>query len=252
MNITLFLDVYERKARLYPALLLLAPVIATAIAVTWPSVSAVQVVAGAAVACGGAFYLSQVARDGGKRREQKLFGRWGGIPSVTIFRHSDHRLDVVTKARYHMRLGQLTGTSVPTSSDETADEGAADRVYTAWSNYLRARTRDSRAYHLLFKENVNYGYRRNVWGLRRGGFVLCVICCMICGALMRYGYASTGGLDLGLASAFVFAAGLGALWVFQFTPAWVRIPADAYAERLVECVDGVSDASGNAGAAAPH
>jgi hypothetical protein len=29
------------------------------------------------------------------------------------------------------------------------------------------------------------------------------------------------------------------LWIFRFTPDWVRIPADAYAERLAEAVDGL-------------
>lgn len=246
MNVALFVDTYERKARLYPALLLLAPAIATAVAVLWPAVSAIQMVLAAVVACGGAFYLAQIARDGGKRGEQGLFGRWGGVPSVAIFRHRDHRLDSVTKERYHKRLGQLAETSVPSASEEAAEEGAADRVYTAWSNFLRANTRDSRAFPLLFKENVNYGYRRNVWGLRRSGLTVCVICCVICGALTRYEYSSTGALDLGLASAFVLAAGMLALWAFQFTADWVKVPADAYAERLAECVEGLAADSGTA------
>ena len=77
------------------------------------------------------------------------------------------RIDPITKARYHKRLADLVkGAKAPSANDEQEDPVAADGVYSAWSTYLRVNTRDTKKYSLLLQENINYGYRRNVWGLR--------------------------------------------------------------------------------------
>src|SRR5258708_10800954 len=108
--------------------------------------------------CGGAFLLSQLARDAGRKSEKALFAKWGGIPSVAIFRHRDTRLDSITKARYHKKLATLvTGVKAPSIEDEQSNATATDEIYAAWSTYLRVSTRDATKYSLLFKENVNYG-----------------------------------------------------------------------------------------------
>lgn len=93
--------------------------------------------------------------------------------SVSIFRHANMRMDSITKVRCHTKMSSLVReASAPTAEEEISDPVAADRVYTAWSTYIRVRTRDTRKYALLFQENINYGYRRNVWGLRPTGIVV--------------------------------------------------------------------------------
>src|SRR5207247_8731576 len=119
--------------------------------------------------------------------------KWGGAPSSAIFRHRDRQLDSLTKARYHARLATLVGgTKAPTIGEEDADQAAADRIYTAWSNYVRVSTRDATRYPLVFKENANYGFRRNVWGLRPVGIITCTVCCLIGGARLYQLYEATG------------------------------------------------------------
>lgn len=237
MNLTnLVTDGYERKARLYPALLLVAPLVAAGVAMVSGKLFGVQSLAAAIVGCGGAFLLTQLARDSGKNREKALFAKWGGLPSVAIFRHRDTCLDSITKARYHKKLDVLVKEAKPpTIEQEQSDPGAADAVYSAWSNFLRVNTRDTKKYALLFQENVNYGYRRNVWGLKPIGIVVCSLSAAVCGARLWQIRQTTGRLDEGLVAAGIFAFVLLLLWVFRFTPRWVRVPADAYAQRLVEC-----------------
>jgi hypothetical protein len=92
-------DGYERKARLYPALVLLLPMLAGAVATTAASVSGLQFLAITIGRCGGAFLLAQLARDAGKRGEPGLFDSWGGMPSVALLRQDDHRIDAITKVR---------------------------------------------------------------------------------------------------------------------------------------------------------
>ena len=42
----------------------------------------------------------------------------------------------------------------------------ADEIYRSWSNYLRTNVRDIEKYNLLFAELINYGFRRNVYGMK--------------------------------------------------------------------------------------
>lgn len=236
--INIITDGYERKARLYPALLLIAPVVGTAVAMLTAKFTGLQSLAAGVVGCGGAFLLTQLARDAGKRHETSLFAQWGGLPSVAIFRHRDTRLDAITKARYHKKLaGLVKEAKAPTPEQEQADPAAADAVYAAWSTYLRVNTRDTKKFALLFQENVAYGYRRNVWGLRVIGIIVSLLSVVACGARVYFLQSSTGKIDEAVAGAAAFAALMLILWLFRFTGAWVRVPADAYAERLAECAE---------------
>lgn len=229
---------YERKARLYPALLLISPMIATLVALLSTRLSGLQSLVAAMIGCGGAFLLTQLARDAGKAGEEKLLSRWGGLPSISILRHRDSRLDALTKARYHKKLASLVKEAkAPTIESEQANPKAVDEVYSAWSNYLRVHTRDTKKFALLFQENINYGYRRNVWGMRIIGIFLALLSLAICSARLYFEYRSSGKLDDAAEGAAAFAAIMLLLWLFRFSESWVRVPADAYAARLVECAE---------------
>jgi hypothetical protein len=236
--INIITDGYERKARLYPALWLISPVIVTGVALLTAKFNMLQSLAGGVVGCGGAFLLTQLARDAGKKHEASLFAKWGGLPSVTIFRHRDSRLDSITKARYHKKLAALVKeVKAPTPEQEHADPAAADAVYTAWSNYLRVNTRDTKKFALLFQENVAYGCRRNLWGLRALGITVSILSLGVCGVRLYLVHSKNGEIDEVVAGAAAFAALMLLLWLFRFTGDWVRVPADAYAERLAESVE---------------
>ena len=242
--INLITDGYERKARLYPALLLVAPVVIALIGVASAKLSTLESLGTVAAGCGGAFLLTQLARDAGKKRERALFEAWGGMPSVAILRHRDGRIDVITKARYHKQLAALVkGAIAPSAEEEVADPAAADQVYSAWSSFLRVHTRDTKKYPLVFQENVSYGYRRNIYGLRTFGIVVSGLS-LAAGAIWLY--------HLHFTTAAITPESVGALgcvfvtfllWAFRFTRDWVRIPADAYAERLAESVESVNGGS---------
>lgn len=239
MNLlNLITDPYDRQARLYPAILLIAPVVFSVVAILSARLTGLQTIGASLIGLGGAFLLTQLARDAGKKGEKTLFEKWGGNPSVAIFRHSDRRLDSLTKSRYHKKLATLVvEAKAPTGEEERADPAAADEVYSAWSNFLRVNARDTKKFALLFKENVNYGYRRNVWGLRPLGITASALSLAACSACICYWYGSSQPLDLTKIAAAVFSASLLLLWVFRFTGDWVKVPADAYAERLAECIE---------------
>jgi hypothetical protein len=243
-GLNLITDSYERKARLYPALLLFIPVAVVVGCGLGTSVSRVEAVCIVVASCGGLLLLAQFARDAGKRKERRLFDRWGGVPSVCIFRHVDARMDTITKARRHKRMSSLVKEAkAPTADEETTDPIAADGVYTAWSTYIRVNTRDNRKYALLFQENINYGYRRNVWGLRPTGIAVTSVSLAGAVAWLYFRYRSAGQISVELIIASVVALTLLLLWLFRFSADWVRVPADAYAERLAEAIDSLTPKS---------
>jgi len=237
-QLNLITKTYNRQARLYPALLLIAPIVVTVVSLFPVKILEIKSVVASVGGIGGAFLLTQLARDAGKKREPLLFNIWGGMPSVSIFRHRDTRLDSITKARYHKLLStQVNGTKAPTIEEEQENPASADETYKAWSHYLRVNARDTKKFSLLFHENISYGYRRNTWGLRPIGITISLLCTLSSGARLWHIYNTTGQLGqeimgaLGLSTLFVV------LWLFRFTMDWVRVPADAYAERLAESVE---------------
>jgi hypothetical protein len=237
--LSLITDGYERKARLYPALVVLAPVVVTVLAIVPMQLSALQSSVGVVVACGGAFLLSQLARDAGKKSEKALFERWGGMPSVAIFRHRDTRVDSITKARYHKKMATLVKAKAPSKADEQADSAGADEVYASWSTYLRVHTRDTKKFPLLFQELVSYGYRRNLKGLRPMGIIASAGSLAVAASMAVMRFRASGTVNASMVAASVAALLFLLLWSFRFSSTWVRLPADAYAERLAETVDAV-------------
>lgn len=234
---------YERKARLYPAFLLILPMVVTGIAALSLKIGMLKAGVTGLIACGATFGLAQLARDRGYNRQPYLFNLWGGSPSIAIFRHRNARLDPITKARYHQKLAELVPETrkLPTPASEQENPDEADRVYAAWSNFLRVSTRDTKKYDLLFAENVNYGYRRNTWGLRPWGIAFSVV--SLAFAVYQV-YASTKGRSLAqtdakLTIALCFDALALVLWLFVVKAEWVRLAANAYADRLAEACESI-------------
>jgi hypothetical protein len=235
----LITDNYDRPARLYPALLLIAPIVLVIMAILPEKLTILKYLGTIGAGCGGAFLLAEFARDAGLKCENGLLLKiWGVFPSVSIFRHSDTHLDAITKTRYHKKMAALLKeTRAPSKTDEQANPDQADQVYTAWSTFLRGQTRNTKKYPLLFRENVHYGYRRNVLGLRSIGIMVSALSCIFSAVWFYFLYKNTREINIEIGGSFVSSVFCLFLWSLIFTPHWVRIPADAYAKRLAETID---------------
>jgi hypothetical protein len=100
--------------------------------------------------------------------------------------------------------------------------------------------RDTKKYALLFHENVNYGFRRNLLGLRATGIITSALSFAAAAGWCYQGYQVTGAISEELVGASVLALVFLLLWILRFSEDWVRVPADAYAERLAETADIIS------------
>ena len=230
------LDKYTYCARLLPALAVLSPLLMVLFLIL-PSVwKALGALSAAGLSASLIFLLAQCGRDLGKKKEPMLYKRLGGKPSTRLLRHADSSLSPVTKHRYHHFL-VANGFHLPTIQQETADPAAADCVYDSAADWLRARTRDKLANELLLAENINYGFRRNLWAMKPLGIGICIGMSAVLDALFVGGFAAhslTALITITLAA--IMLAEL-AFWLLVATPEWVAIPAEAYAKTLLEYCD---------------
>jgi hypothetical protein len=146
-------------------------------------------------------------------------------------------LDSNTKARYHAALsGLLPLQSMPSAMAEANDPGSADAAYNSCVLYLRDRTREKAAFPLVYAENVNYGFRRNLWGMKKAGVVISA-CALVSTVLIAI-LGSKSGMPptLPVTASFINSCML-VWWLLRITPSWVRVPAFAYAERLLATCD---------------
>jgi hypothetical protein len=122
--------------------------------------------------------------------------------------------------------------SIPTADDERRDPPAADEVYDACTRFLIARSRGNR---LVLQENINYGFRRNLWGMKPLGVSIALTCAIGLGASL-YANRANGFLPGAVAVEIVNVLIAGA-WLIVITPRWVMLPAQAYADRLLETLE---------------
>ena len=234
------LDRYTIRARLVPALVVALPIPLATIAWFPDGAHIWGVVWGVVTWAGGAAVLAQVARDRGRRKEPALFARWGGKPTVRRLRHRDAD-NATVLARRHAKLKAIIKVKLPTAAQEAADPAAADAAYEACGVFLRDRTRDQKKFPLIFEENINYGLRGNLWGMKPVAIVVTVLSMVTIAVLAVYDPPTRSGSRAGV----VMLAGLIDVllllgWIFIFTPDWVRGPADAYSERLLEACERLS------------
>jgi hypothetical protein len=226
------LDAYTIRARVAPALLVALPVWIT-VTVWFPGVTANALVSGAGAWLALAVLADQLGRDGGRNKQPDLLRRWGGLPSTAMLRHRDPRLNRVTRARYHAKLGVMGGVPLPTPEIEAAGAEKADEVYESCIELLRARTRDHKTFALVFAENVAYGFRRNVWGMRPGGATLALLASAACGVRLGVEWMRSGAITSAPTIGLLACAVLSALWLVRFTSDWVKVAAEAYARALL-------------------
>jgi hypothetical protein len=180
-------DAYVRRARFYPAVIAATPAFAlAAIFVPWNSLGLPHAIATGAVAILLAV-MSDLARRRGRAIEPAIIQRMGGLPSTTMMRYrddSDDTFDGAAKAAMHKFCAAKIGGDAPTPDSEKADPAATDDFYKRCGNWLRENTRDTKRFKLLFEENVTYGFRRNLLGLKWAALALSAAVVAFCLAML--------------------------------------------------------------------
>lgn len=236
---------YDRQARLFPALLALSPVFIVMICRFGEKVTIGSGIVSLLVACGGLFWIARMARNAGVRVQERMWKPWGGTPTVRHLRHSDSSIDLITKERYHRVLGAGIGKQFPSAAAEKADPAGADQYYRSGIKWLMEQTRDTNKYAHLFKENIAYGFHRNMLGIKPVAIVLNLGCllaaCLWTGLILSAPpYVSLSGLsDWTFEQVVAVLLPLAALilWTFGVTEDSVEKASSAYGERLLQACE---------------
>jgi hypothetical protein len=251
-------DDYNRKARLSPALLVSLPFALTALSFFPDDVWSWGGLLGLLSWFGLLKLLAQLARDMGKIKEEELYSAWNGKPTTYFLQHRTAK-NKVNLARQHNKLNQLTGQSLPSEQEELADPDLADQIYDTCVQFLLAKTRDHSKFSLIYEENCNYGFRRNLLGMKPLGITISCSGIVILGLQylsnvqwhQLFENWKAGGLSqfithlqlppyppLSLAC-LLFNIFLIVAWSFWINPDWVKRTAEAYAIRLLEASEGL-------------
>lgn len=235
-------DTYNLRARLAPCIVVFLPVM-LAVASWWPGEAkwpGVLVGVGFSLALGT--LLSQLGRDIGQAKQKKLFESWGGTPTTQLLSHSTSTLNPLTLKRYHEVL-RLVRPELPiprSKEHEETDKTGAAAAYSSCTDYLRELSRDKQKYPLVFEENVNFGFRRNLWGMKPTGVALAAIATAVCSYRAAMQFQATETVEPVTAISTVASLMLLVLWCLRIRPSWVRSAAFAYAERLLGICDTIA------------
>lgn len=237
-NLGIGMDHYDRRARLMPALLVILPAALAVVALAPDTVLGWGGGIALIVQAGGGFLLAQFVGDIGKRKEPKLFESFGGRPTERLLSHQ-HAPNKVILADRHKKLGKLfPRIKIPTAADEQRDPEGALEIYTACCDKLRGLVRAQKEkFADVHRENIHYGFRRNLWALKPAGIAVTLAALVSVGPEI-YGTVNTHQ-SISLVQPVVAAIDALLLfsWIFLITKSWVKRAAVLYSERFMEALD---------------
>lgn len=231
-------DQYALRARLQPATLAALPVPLSIVSCFPAGATATLAVWSLVAWCGGIALLAQLGRDAGKRKEPALFRQWGGKPTVRLLRHLGSHNRVLLERRHQKLQTLLPNVPIPTPDQERQDPHAADAVYETCGQFLLEKTRAKETFPLVFEANCDYGFRRNLWGMKPLALVLAFGAAAAIAWIEWRRFQLTGiYVERTPLLSFGLIVGLLVGWLFVFTPRWVKVTADAFAERLLAALE---------------
>jgi hypothetical protein len=235
-------DSYTIAARIWPGLLAAAPALALGLAALplLPGIGKLWTLLAAAFTT----FAALAARRAGNRIQPVLWKAWGGPPTVERLRYSS-QTSAAEVSRRHREVERILGDGLklPTPEEESNDPVAADAAYFAATRRVIALIRGNPDNALMASENRNYGFARNLIGLKPFGLWCSGIVLVVSVAVgIAIGQASSWNSALPLLASTLVSIVAMVLWL-QVDADFVKPSADAYADRLIDALDNLPPAS---------
>lgn len=231
------MDKYSLNARLYPIIILFIPILILGLFYSFAFKNYMHTMISFGITAALSYFFSNLGRDMGKKKELNLWKEWGGMPSVQLFSFQNNIIDYYTKVNYHNILMELAPPSNENINFEKAEIEDVEEIYRSWTRYLISKTRDYKNFPLLFNENISYGFRRNLWGLKKPSLII-ISFSMFANFAFQWSkftfYYNLYQTEFFLSESILL--GILLFWIFIINSNWVKIPAFAYAERLLESI----------------
>ncbi len=229
-------DEYDRKARLIPGTLLGFPVAVAVVALGLKSQPVIAFAVGLLSGIGGIYVIVNAVRTRGVPTQESLFQERGGAPTTHALRHTDSEWPDARRNQWRSDLAKATGISLPTAAQENADPTGADGTIETAIARLRKLTSDKRKFGLVFQENRNFGYERNILALRPIALPVCLVCLLILVGMLAiqliYKFPHLSALSIGVGIFIVVVFCL--FWWFVPSKDRTWLVGRRYAERLLD------------------
>jgi hypothetical protein len=229
---------YARKARLAPGLLGVAPIAIVVVTLGLKRYPAIAVASGVVGGAGGAYLLAILVRHLGRNLEPDLWASWGGRPTTRFLRLREDGSNPVERDVWREALQCITGMTLLTASEEKGDPARADQTIEATVNQILYLGQGDKRNPLVHAENIQYGFERNLWGLRWVGRIVSLLCTLglVVALLVEQkqtrNSASVAGVLAGIVVNSAFTIG----WFVLPSSSRIALTADRYARQLFQAV----------------
>lgn len=184
------------------------------------------------IAFGMCNFMISLSRHLGRKALKKCFT--GLLPAQQMLLPSDNSLDSITKKRYHRFLSSKVKNLTFTKDAETLNASCLSAV-----NWLIAQTRDSNKFPLIKEETINFGFVKNLYGLKTIGIVISLFITVIEGAALFV--KNKFGLDMieypNLIASLIISLSFFLLWVCAINKELVIDSGKKYARALLSACD---------------
>jgi hypothetical protein len=229
-------DEYDRKARLTPGLLAIAPVSFLVAALGWKSYPVVAVAGGILVAAGASYVLAVLVRHLGRRVESRLWTAWGGPPTSSLLRTRVEAGNATLRDSWRRAIEAASGIQLLTADEEAAEPEKADEVIEAAVRHVLYLGYDD-SYPLVKKENIQYGFERNFYGSRWVGRAISASCVLALAVSLGVGGLQAGGSNTSpgaMAAAIAIDAAFLLGWCLLPSAHRAQLAAARYANQLLQ------------------
>jgi hypothetical protein len=230
------LDAYERKARLVPGLLAFSPIAFAIVALGLKRFPAIAMAVGVLSAAGGSYALSVLVANFGRKAQMALWDTWQGPPTTRFLRTRETAIDPVQRGIWRDAIEKITGVALLTARREVHDPVAADNAISAAIGQVRWLGQEAR-YPLVGKENIQYGFERNLYGFRWVARLVSAGC--VAGLLAVLLLTESGSRALAapaIISGIVIDVILLAFWIFIPSAKRTKGASERYASQLFQAV----------------
>jgi hypothetical protein len=246
----LWLDKYERYARVAHGLFAVLPVVITVTALGYRQVPVVSVAVSLLSLAGGPVLLADTVRQFGQRAQDKLWNDWGGAPTTLALRLLENSSNTVQRDIWRSAIEKVSGVTLVSRVVETKNHRKADDAIEAAVARLRELTRGEHKFPLLQAENRSYGFQRNFYGIRWLGRLIAFLGMLVIAGFMTWGLLHNQHTSVPTADI------LGLLLNGAILVAWfalpsakrVRVAGDKYAHQLLHAAVSLADGSATAAA----
>lgn len=232
----IWLDKYERRARLAPGLIALFPIAVTVLALGFAHAPILSGAVSLLSLVGLPVLLANAVRRAGQQLQEKLWLKWRGAPTTKALRLREPVNNEIQRDRWRADVEKVTGITLASRRAESANAASADEKIEVAVGRLRGLTRDEQRFPLIYIENRDYGFWRNLYGIRRSGCILSVLCVAVLGSFITLHFAFHRTDPMIYVNAIGLAVNLVIVscWFFYPFEKSVRGAAEKYSYELLQ------------------